>query len=226
MKRCLPLLVLLAAGAAAALEPSMGFGGAPLAGAAFFDCGGLSDELSAMGLPTPRAGFDFGGTFRFTFGPGVQLGYFGQGGGFRVGDVFPDDVVKDCDVSYGMHHAVAGYKFYLLDGRVGVFAGGGAGLFGVTYVKTVSTSPYRYGNIPLPGPSTFTAELDGGAFSWQLFVAPEYRLLRWFALGVEVGYMAAAIPEGEMTQVGVPIPAAPGIDLSGPFFRAGPMFNF
>jgi len=216
---------MLLSAAAGALAPTRGAGGAPLFGANFPAVGGLADELNALGLATPRTSLSFGGTFRYGFGPGFQLGYYGAGGGFETGNVFPDDIVKECDVGYAVHHFVGGYKIYL-PGRLGVFAGGGAGVFQLTYTKTISNQPYRFGNIPFPNSSTHIAELEGVSWSAQAFVAPQIRINPWFAVGAEIGYIYMKIPDGTLTQAGVTTAAAPEIDMSGPFVRVGPMFNY
>jgi hypothetical protein len=80
--------------------------------------------------------------------------------------------------------------------------------------------------VPFPESITFVSELHGYSWSAQAFVAPQYRILPWLGLGCEAGYFLMSIPEGELTQVGTKVAAAPEIDLSGPFVRVGPMFNF
>ncbi len=70
------------------------------------------------------------------------------------------------------------------------------------------------------------AELEGVNWSAQAFVAPQLRVNSWFAVGAEVGYIYMKVPDGALRQVGVKMPAAPAVDLSGPFIRLGPAFNY
>lgn len=225
MRRLLVLCLLVAAAAAAQDYRPAGTGGAPLFGPIFPTLNGVSDEFDALHLDTPTYTYVMGGTLRYSFAGGIQIGYYGGGWGFSTGRVFDDGVVKECEISFGVHQFVGGYKMYVGD-RWGLFAGGGVGVFQVTYTKTISSSPYRFGNVPFPESSTFVSELEGFNWSGQAFVAPQYRVLPWFAVGCEAGYMYMNIPEGEMTQVGTKIAAAPRLEMSGPFVRVGPMFNF
>jgi hypothetical protein len=225
MRRLLVLCLLIASAAAAQDYRPAGTGGAPLFGANFPTLAGISDEFDALALPTPTSTYVMGGTFRYSFPGGLQIGYYGGGWGFSTGRVFSDGVVKDCEISFGVHQFVGGYKMYFGD-RWGLFAGGGAGIFQVKYTKTISSSPYRFGNVPFPESATFVAELEGFNWSAQAFVAPQYRVLPWFAVGVEAGYFLMNVPEGELAQAGTKIAVAPQLELSGPFVRVGPMFNF
>jgi hypothetical protein len=218
-------MVLVAAAAGAQGYRPVGTGGAPLFGPTFPTLHGVEDEFEALNLQTPGYAYVMGGTMRYSFANGVQLGYFGGGWGFSTGRVFSDGVVKDCTISFGVHQFVGGYKMYFGE-RWGLLAAAGAGVFQVTYTKTISSAPYRFGNVPFPESSTFVSELDGVNWSAQAFAAPQYRLLPWLGLGCEAGYMFMNIPEGEMTQAGTKIAAAPQLELSGPFVRVGPMFNF
>lgn len=225
MRRILIVCLLIAAAAAAQDYRPAGTGGAPLFGPIFPTLAGISDEFDTLNLDTPTYTYVMGGTLRYSFPNGVQIGYYGGGWGFSTGRVFPDGVVKECEISFGVHQFVGGYKMYFGD-RWGLFAGAGAGVFQVTYTKTISSSPYRFGNVPFPESTTFVSELDGFSWSGQAFVAPQYRVLPWFGIGCEAGYMFMNVPAGEMTQVGTKIAAAPQLELSGPFVRVGPMFNF
>lgn len=203
----------------------VGTGGAPFFGPTFPTLNGVKDEFTALGLETPDYTYVMGGTFRYNFPNGIQIGYYGGGWGFSTGRVFDDGVVKDCSIGFSVHHFVGGYKMYFGE-KWGLFAGGGAGLFSVTYTKTISSQPYRFGNVPFPEAVTFVSELDGFNWSGQAFVAPQYRILPWLAVGCEAGYMYMNIPEGELEQAGAKMANAPELDLSGPFVRVGPMFNF
>lgn len=209
----------------AALPANSGFGGAPLGGVIFPNVGGLADEFTALGLVTPGSAGTFGGTCRFSFGRGFQAGYYGAGGGFYTGNVFPNDVVKECDVTFGMHHAVAAYKFYL-PANLAFSISAGGGVFQLTYTKTISNQPYRFGNAPIPDAFTYIATLKGITWSAETSGAIQYRFNAWFALGIEAGYLWAEVGDGELEQAGVPMSAAPGVDISGPFVRFGPMFNY
>jgi len=226
--RLIPILGLVFAVAAAASGQDyrpVGTGGALYFGANFPTLDGISDEFDALGLATPGSTPMMGGTFRYSFARGLQLGYYGGGWAFSTGGIFDDGVVKNCEIDFGVHQFVAGYKTYVGE-RWGFFAGGGAGILTLSYVKTISSSPYRFGNVPFPESATYVSELDGLNWSAQAFVAPQYRLLPWLGVGCEAGYLFMSIPEGELTQVGTKMAAAPEVDLSGPFVRFGPMFNF
>lgn len=225
MRRVLIVFLLIAAAAAAQDYRPAGTGGAPLFGPTFPTLNGVSDEFDALNLDTPTFTYVMGGTLRYSFPNGVQIGYYGGGWGFSTGRVFSDGVVKECEISFGVHQFVGGYKMYFGE-RWGLFAGGGAGVFQVTYTKTISSSSYRFGNVPFPESITFVSELEGFSWSAQAFVAPQYRVLPWLGIGCEAGYMFMNVPAGEMTQAGTKIAAAPQLELSGPFVRVGPMFNF
>lgn len=220
---CTVLAVAAAAGAQG-YRPLAG-GGAFYFGANFPTLDGISEEFDALGLETPGSTLMMGGTVRYSFPIGLQLGYYGGGWAFSTGRIFDDGVVKNCEIGFGVHQFVAGYKAYVGE-RWGFFGGGGAGVLTLSYIKTISSAPYRFGNVPFPESVTYVSKLDGLNWSAQAFVAPQYRLFPWFGVGCEVGYFFMKIPEGELRQVGTKMAAAPEVDLSGPFVRAGPMFNF
>ena len=220
---CLILAVAAAAGAQG-YRPA-GTGGAFYFGTNFPTLDGISDEFDVLGLDTPGSTFMMGGTVRYSFAGGVQLGYYGGGWDFATGAIFDDGVVKNCEIGFGVHQFVGGYKAYFGE-KWGLFAGGGVGILNVTYTKTISSESYSFGNVPFPESITFVSELHGLSWSAQAFVAPQYRVLPWLGLGFEAGYFLISIPEGELTQVGTKVAAAPEINLSGPFVRVGPMFNF
>ena len=224
-KLAIACLILAAAAAGAQGYRPVGTGGAFYFGMNFPTLDGVSREFDALGLDTPGSTFMLGGTCRYSFPGGVQLGYYGGGWEFGTGAIFDDGVVKNCEIGFGVHQFVGGYKMYFGD-RLGFFAGGGAGILTVTYTKTISSQPYSFGNVPFPEAATFVSELDGLSWSAQAFVAPQYRILPWLGVGFEAGYFLMSIPEGELAQVGTKIAAAPELDLSGPFVRVGPMFNF
>jgi hypothetical protein len=217
--------LVLAAAAAAPGNELAGAGGAFYLGANFPTLDGISDEFDVLGLETPGSTLMVGGTVRYTFRSGLQLGYYGGGWTFSTGHIFDDGVVKNCEIGFGVHQFVAGYKTYVGE-RWGFFGGGGVGVLDVSYTKTISRAPYSFGNVPFPESVTYVAELRGFNWSAQAFVAPQYRVLPWLGLGCEAGYFLMSIPEGELAQVGAKMPTAPEVDLSGPFVRFGPMFNF
>ncbi len=218
-------LLLMAAAAAAAEYRPRGSGGAPLFGANVPSLAGVRDEFDTLDVATPGYTFMMGGTYRYSFASGLQLGYYGGGWAFTTGDAFDDGTVKECEIDFGVHHFVAGYKMYFGE-RVGLFAGGGAGVFQVTYTKRITSAPYSYGNVPFPESITYISELDGLNWSAQAFVGPQFRVLPWLAIGVEAGYFYMNVPAGALKQVGVKAAAAPQLDMSGPFVRVGPMFNY
>ncbi|NIT35797.1 MAG: hypothetical protein GTN49_04750 [candidate division Zixibacteria bacterium] len=222
--------VVCAVAAAAASAGAQGYrpvgtGGAFYLGPNFPSLDGVREEFDVLALGTPAYTFMMGGTFRYNFPNGLQIGYYGGGWGFSTGRIFDDGVVKNCEIDFGVHQAVAGYKMYFGE-RLGFFAGGGAGVLHLSYTKTISSAPYRFGNVPFPESATYVSELEGFNWSAQAFVAPQYRVLPWLGVGCEAGYFFMKVPAGELTQVGTKMAAAPEVDLSGPFVRAGPMFNF
>ncbi len=219
------LIMTGASAASAAGDEPAGTGGAFYVGVNFPTLDGISGEFDALGLDTPGSTPVVGGTVRYTFRGGLQLGYYGGGWTFSTGRIFDDGVVKNCEIGFGVHQFVAGYKTYVGE-RWGFFGGGGFGILDVTYAKTISSAPYSFGNVPFPESATYVAELRGFNWSAQAFVAPQYRVLPWLGIGCEAGYFLMSIPEGELTQVGTKMPTAPEVDLSGPFVRFGPMFNF
>ncbi len=219
------LILAVAAAAGAQGYRPVGTGGAFYFGVNFPTLDGISDEFDVLGLDTPGSTFMMGGTVRYSFANGLQLGYYGGGWAFSTGRIFDDGVVKDCEIGFGVHQFVGGYKRYVGE-RWGLFAGGGVGILDVSYTKTISSAPYSFGNVPFPESVTFVSALRGLSWSAQVFVAPQYRLLPWLGLGCEAGYFLLRIPEGELKQVGTKMASAPEVDLSGPFVRFGPMFNF
>jgi hypothetical protein len=226
--RIVTVLCVVAAAAAPAGAQGyrpVGTGGAFYFGPNFPTLDGVREEFDVLALQTPAYTFMMGGTFRYSFPSGLQIGYYGGGWGLSTGRVFDDGVVKNCEIDFGVHQAVAGYKKYFGE-RWGVFAGGGAGILLLSYTKTISSSPYRFGNVPFPESTTYVSELEGLSWSAQAFVAPQYRVLGWLGVGFEAGYFFMKIPEGELEQVGTKMAVAPEVDLSGPFVRFGPMFNF
>jgi hypothetical protein len=220
---CSVLAIAAAAGAQSDRPP--GTGVAFYFGANFPTLDGIGGEFDALGLATPDSTPMMAGTVQYTFAGGLQLGYYGGGWAFSTGRIFDDDVVKNCEISFGIYQFFAGYKTYV-GKRWGFLAGGGAGILTLSYVKTISSSSYRFGNVPFPESVTYVSELDGLNWSAQAFVAPQYLLLPWLGVGGEVGYFFMNIPEGGLRQAGTKMAAAPEVDLSGPFVRFGPTFNF
>ena len=163
---CLILAVAAAAGAQD-YRPA-GTGGAFYFGANFPTLDGISDEFDALGLDTPGSTFMRGGTVRYSFAGGVQLGYYGGGWDFATGAIFDDGVVKNCEIGFGGHQFVGGYKTYFGE-RGGLFAGGGVGIVDVSYTKTISSESYGFGNVPFPESITFVSELQGTSWSAQAF---------------------------------------------------------
>lgn len=221
------LCVVVAAAASAGTEGyrPMWVGGTFYVGPNFPTLDGVREEFDVLALRTPAHTFMIGGTLRLNLPRGLQIGYYGGRSGFSTARIFDDGVVKNCEVDFDVYQFVAGYKMYFGE-RWGLFAGGGAGILTLSYVKTISSSPYRFGNVPFPESTTHVSELEGWNWSAQAFVAPQYRVLSWLGVGFEAGYFFMKIPEGELKQVGTKMAVAPEVDLSGPFVRFGPMFNF
>jgi len=198
----------------------IGSGGGPDFGFYYPSLSAINTHLNSNGSFTQmNGGFFMGGTWRYSFNPIFQIGYYGGGSGYSsTGLMSGDTYTTQADLGIGYNAFIFALKPRITQ-EFRIFLGAAIGAISANYKED---SGYR------PDQNRAVKEWSGAGVGYLPFIGFQYKPNIVFGLGVDYGYMIATIPSANMHPLaGTPYnEACPDIELNGSFVKVSLQFHY